>query len=259
MERDKLSIGMPHVCVSGEGIVDAYHKAIVALLENGNVVDCPDWNTQCLETAATIYISDPLKEPMISGLSICDPYSLEKYRMEMLDGLLDWSVSAGLEPYTYHMRIGSQESAAIAELKRCRDSRRAAITIRQTWDYDLSDAPCLQHIQYMIRDDALHSFVLFRSNDAAKATFMNMFALVFHQKKMADALGIEVGSMLYTANSFHCYQRDWHMLKGYVRAIQSGEPPTYNYIGDWDELMSQEQDKIIAESKAQRKRYLSEH
>lgn len=254
MERDKL---MPHISVNGNCLTDAYHNALVALLEEGDVVDCPDWDTQCLEASATIVIQDPLREPMISGLSICDPLSLEKYRMEMLDGLLDWAVPAGLEPYTYHMRIGSQADKAVEELTRCRDSRRAAITLRQTWDYDLSDAPCLQHIQFMIRGDTLQSFVLFRSNDAAKATFMNMFALAMFQKKIADALNVPVGGMVYTANSFHCYQRDWQMLKGYVRAISSGNPPTFDYTGDWEELMAQEHDRIIKDMEPQKQRWFN--
>lgn len=256
MGRDKL---IPHINVRGESIVDAYHSALKMLRLEGDVVDCPDWNTQCLEASATIVIEDPLKEPMISGLSICDPLSLEKYRMEMLDGLLDWSVAAGLEPYTYHMRIGAQEDRAITELRRCRDSRRAAITVRQTWDYDLPDAPCLQHIQFMIRNNALQSFVLFRSNDAAKAAFMNMFALVMLQKKVADALEVDVGGMVYTANSFHCYQRDWQMLEGYVRAIESGDPPAFYYVGDWDELMAQEHERILRDSAAQKEKRFGLH
>lgn len=245
---------IPHFCVSGSSLPDAYHKAIVELFNHGAVVQCPDWNTQCMEGFLVATIDDPLAEPMISGLSICDPYSLEKYRMEMLDGLLDWSIEAGLEPYTYHARIEAQEDAVVRELQRSVDSRRAAVVVRNPRDYELDDAPCLQHLQFMIRGNALHSFVLFRSNDAAKAAFMNAFALALFQERIADRLGVSVGSMTYTANSFHCYQRDWPMLSGYVRAIEGGNPPTYCYAGEWKEMMDGERDKILADVKAQKER-----
>lgn len=243
---------IPHISVSGRTIPESYHKALEALLRDGDMVDCPDWNTTCVEASATIQVSEPLSEPMISSLSICDPYSLEKYRMEMVDGLLDWSVEAGLEPYTYHQRIAGQMPKAVKELKRSKDSRRAAVTIRMPSDYDLPDAPCLQHLQFVVRNDALDMFVLFRSNDAVKATFMNMFGLAMIQKEMAEAVGCGVGGMLYTANSFHCYQRDFHTLRGYVRAMHDRDC-TYEYVGEWDSMMADERAKILSDVEKQKK------
>ena len=242
---------IPHVYVQGENLVEAYHKSILGLNYHGAVVQCPDWNTECVEIFLNAEIMHPLQEPVISGLSICDPYSLEKYRMEMLDGLIDWAVPA-LEPYTYHQRIGAQEDAAIHDLLRSKDSRRAAITIRYPNDGEMDDAPCLQHIQYMIRDEKLDAFVLFRSNDAVKAAYMNMFAIAMMQARVAEKLGVECGSLTYTANSYHCYQRDWPTLRGYVRAIEGGSPPTYNYAGDWQEMMDGERERILEDVRQQR-------
>ena len=246
-------MNIPHVYVQGESLVDAYHKSILELNYQGAVVQCPDWNTECVEVFLNAEIKNPLQEPMISGLSICDPYSLEKYRLEMLDGILDWAIPK-LEPYTYHDRIKVQERAAINDLKRSRDSRRAAITIRYPGDCAMDDAPCLQHLQYMIRDDKLHAFVLFRSNDAVKAAFMNMFAIAMMQARVAKELKVECGTLTYTANSYHCYQRDWPTLRAYVRGIESGRPPVYNYVGDWQEMMDEERPQIMADVDAQRMR-----
>ena len=75
----------------------------------------------------------------------------------------------------------------IDELRRNPDSRRAVIDIRDNSDDMYSDDPaCLQHIQFFIRDNKLHMKVLFRSNDACKAAFMNAFALIMIQKMVAD-------------------------------------------------------------------------
>ena len=58
---------------------------------------------------------------------------------------------------------------------------------------------------------------------------------------IADNLGIEVGSYTHRANSFHCYERDFDLLKGYVNRIHdySEEYITYNYEEDWKEMMEE--------------------
>lgn len=107
---------------------------------------------------------------------------------------------------------------------------------------------CLQHIQYFIRDNKLHCKVLFRSNDACKANFMNMFALILLQKRIADKLGLEVGTYTHRANSFHCYEKDFHMLDKYIEAIEDPMAENeYEYIGDWDEIMEEYQPEIAKE------------
>ena len=57
------------------------------------------------------------------------------------------------------------------------------------------------------------------------------------QKKIADELGIEVGTYTHRANSFHCYEKDYKMLEDYVKRIDSASPDTYDYEGEWKELM----------------------
>ena len=69
---------------------------------------------------------------------------------------------------------------------------------------------------------------------------MNAFALIMLQKRIANELGVKVGTYTHRANSFHCYKKDWDMLAGYVNRIYNAddeEDTTYEYIGDWDELM----------------------
>ena len=75
---------------------------------------------------------------------------------------------------------------------------------------------------------------------------MNAFALIMLQKKVADELGVEVGQYVHRANSFHCYQKDFPMLKGYHTRIMlsSKEDIMFNYAGDWDEMMKEARPKI---------------
>ena len=104
-------------------------------------------------------------------------------------------------------------------------------------DMGSDDPACLQHIQYFIRDEKLHCKVLFRSNDACKAAFMNAFALIMLQKKIADELEVPMGTYTHRANSFHCYEKDFELLNGYISRLDSGNDVTYDYEDEWQDLM----------------------
>lgn len=230
---------MKEKTVYGHTLPDAYHKALKHLARDGDYVPCPDYNTSQKELSMMMVVRKPIAEPMISRLFIGGYHELEQYRQELLDGILDFEVAKGNWAYTYHDRIGYQYNFVIDELKRNPYSRRAVIDVRRLADMRHDDPACLQHIQYFIRDNKLHCKVLFRSNDACKATFMNAFALIMLQKRIADELDIEVGTYTHRANSFHCYEKDFALLDGYVERINSGENLTYNYVGEWDELMEE--------------------
>lgn len=223
----------------GDTLPEAYHNALQWLWGCGENVPCPDYNTTQKELSMTIKVHCPLQEPMISRLFIGGYHELEQYRQEMLDGILDFEIAKGNWAYTYHDRIGYQYKFVIDELRRNPYSRRAVIDVRRHADMRHDDPACLQHIQYFIRDNKLHCKVLFRSNDACKATFMNAFALIMLQKRIADELGVEVGTYTHRANSFHCYEKDFPLLDGYVERILKEESLTYNYVGEWDELMEE--------------------
>lgn len=237
---------MVELKVTGATLPAAYHQALKQLSFAGELASCPDWHTTQLECSMTMVVYSPLKEPMISKCFIGGPRELEQYRQEMLDGILDWEVERGKWAYTYHQRMAEQIPFVISELRRNPWSRRAVIDIRD-WRKDTAgdDPACLQHIQYFIRDGLLDCCVLFRSNDACKAAFMNAFALIMLQKRVADELGVQVGSYTHRANSFHVYERDLPLLEGYLARIDAGDA-AYNYAGDWDELMAEARPDIAA-------------
>lgn len=247
---------MTECFVSSKSLPEAYHNALYRLWLDGEIVPCPDYNTNQKEVSMTMMVEEPFTEPMISKLFIGGYKELQQYVMEMRDGILDFEVAKGNWKYTYHNRMieypidnqidfpgewyKNQVIFILDELKRNPDSRRAVIDIRDNSEDMYSDDPaCLQHIQFFIRDNKLHMKVLFRSNDACKATFMNAFALIMIQKMIADELGIKVGTYTHRANSFHCYEKDFKMLDGYVNRIHDyGEGYlAYDYEDDWKEMM----------------------
>ena len=257
---------MNEVLVTGRTLPEAYHTAIAALAEQGEILSASDWNQSQKEISATFVALEPLHEPMVSKLYIGGFRELQQYMMEILDGILDFKVGDGWD-YTYHDRMANfplytmetmveneastgrliaqpfnQIDFVIQELKRQPDSRRAVIAVRDnSADPFSSDPACLQHIQFMIRNQRLHAKVLMRSNDATKAAFMNAFAFVMLQKRIADTLQVEVGSYTHRANSFHAYERDYKLLKQYAEAIKTrpGDELCYAYEPDFKELMEE--------------------
>ena len=237
--------------VTGKTLPDAYHAALMSLKTNGEVVDCSDWNTTCLDSSMTIVVEKPIAEPMISKCFIGGPAELRQYEMEMLNGILDFEVEKGNWAYTYHDRMVNyagkdQIRFVVDELKRNPSSRRAVIIIRSSDDIGSEDPACLQHIQYFIKNNKLDCKVLFRSNDACKASFMNMFALIMLQRQIAFELAVEMGTYTHRANSYHCYEKDFGLLDGYVKRItENPDSCTADYKDDWREMMDEANHSIL--------------
>lgn len=220
--------------VKAETLPEAYHQALLALMREGEVVDCPAWNTRCREIGLTMTVEKPLQEPGISRVAFMTPEALDKYLGEMLEGSLDWAVAEGKEPYTYHDRMVNyggvdQLSFVLEDLKRDPQSRRAVVLVRSAADIGSADPACLQHLQFSLHGGALDLQILFRSNDACKACFMNAFALTRLQQRMAEELGVPVGTYTHRANSFHAYEADWRMLEGAVKRIEEGKRLFFTY------------------------------
>jgi thymidylate synthase len=98
------------------------------------------------------------------------------------------------------------------------NSRRAiAVTWIPPYDETHEDVPCLQYIQCIIRDNKLHMFVLFRSEDILSAFGQNVYGLTELQKFIADALEIPVGDYYHYIISAHVYYiRDAHELSKFI-------------------------------------------
>jgi thymidylate synthase len=186
-------------------------------------------------------ITDPLSEPMIHKDFPGGPLELQEYVMEVCEGIKDHLVRIPDDPgdtrweYTYHQRLfnylegGRQPFDQIEAM--CRNladvsfTRRAqAITWNVAQDNDCFDPPCLQSIWCRITEEAgdrvLSMNARFRSNDAYKAAFMNIFALVQLQKLMASRISelsgtsVGVGRYCHMADSYHIYGSYFREFEG---------------------------------------------
>ncbi len=104
-------------------------------------------------------------------------------------------------------------------------TRRAQAVTWKVWeDNDCYDPPCLQSLWCRIVEDSgverLCMNARFRSNDAYRAAFMNIFALVQLQKMMAERISrlcgksLGVGRYCHIADSYHIYGSNFREFEG---------------------------------------------
>jgi thymidylate synthase len=60
---------------------------------------------------------------------------------------------------------------------------------------------------------------IWRSRDALKAAFMNMYALTELQKRIANELNVEIGKYVDISNSYHIYERDYETMKKIIKTF----------------------------------------
>ena len=226
---------IPVLKCSGTGLAETWEKAVLMTYQQGMNIktqyDKPD-DPPSKDCSMVMVVDDPLAEPMIhldfpGGLE-----DLQEYCMEVLDGIKDHCVRDQRDPddhrweYTYHQRLFAftaqgkvydQIRAMAQKLAQTPYTRRAQAVTWKVWeDNDCYDPACLQSIWCrIVVDDAdkwwLNTNVRFRSNDAYKAAFMNMFALTMLQKLIAETIAtytgheVGLGRYMHEADSFHIY------------------------------------------------------
>lgn len=124
--------------------------------------------------------------------------------------------------YGYLIWSGENElqyEHVLEELKRNPDSRRAQMiytrpTIWTEYDRDgMSDFICTDAVQYFIRNGKLLAHVRMRSNDVVFG-YRNDFAWQnYVLDLLSKDLNISAGEIIWTAGSFHVYERHFDLLE----------------------------------------------
>jgi thymidylate synthase len=227
--------GIPVLMAEGDCIARAWENALVLLHRSGCDIktqyDKPD-DPPSKDATMIVTIHDPLAEPMIHRDFPGGFEELEEYVMEVCDGIKDHCVRDPNDPndtrweYTYHQRLFQYAVPTLAPVDQieqiCQQltaapyTRRAQAITWKVWeDATCYDPACLQSIWCRItfeEDRPLLSMnVRFRSNDAYKAAFMNMFALANLQSRIAKRItelsgkSVGLGRYCHMADSFHIY------------------------------------------------------
>jgi thymidylate synthase len=221
---------IPVLYVSGKNISEVWERSLELLWEKGIKIgteyDKPN-DPPSIDATMIMVVSEPLSEPRIH-LSIPSTFKdLEKYKREVVDGVHDHWIDpkSGKWTYTYHQRLFKYPASVgavdqieyvVEKLSKVPYSRRAqAITWDPEFDPLTNDPPCLQRIWFRCTEEdgvlKLNMNTHWRSRDAYKAAFMNMFALTELQKKVAELLEkrrgerVEVGQYVDISDSYHIY------------------------------------------------------
>jgi thymidylate synthase len=225
-----------------------------------------------------VTIADPLAEPMIHRDFPGGFEDLQEYVMEVCEGIKDHCVRDPADPddtrweYTYHQRLFGYEVPTLEptdqiehiceQLVKTPYTRRAQAITWKVWeDNSCYDPACLQSIWCRILPEdgqpVLSMNVRFRSNDAYKASFMNIFALVHLQKMIADRIAersgtpVKVGRYCHIADSFHIYGSNQAEFKArFLGAIEkrSFEGRTMRYE-DVSDMMEEARPMILEKAR----------
>jgi thymidylate synthase len=237
---------IPVLSVNEKTIAAAWEQSLYVLYNNGVKIktqyDKPE-DPPSIDSTMIITVQNPLEDPMIHRDFPGGLEDLQEYVMEVLDGIKDHWVRDPNNPndtrweYTYHARLTSYDGLnqldnMVQQLAKTPYTRRAqAITWKVKEDNDCYDPPCMQSIWARITDDYLNMNVRFRSNDAYKAAFMNIYAFVGLQERLAWQLSemmgreIKVGRYCHMADSYHIYGSVLEEFKG--RFLKSLETRTF--------------------------------
>lgn len=157
-------------------------------------------------------ILEPLSGWPIDG-SGWDMTGLNKYAEQLLSGEnpSGFRYTYGERLTTYPISDGNytidQIDFCIVRLRENPESRRSiAITWVPGWDAFDAEVPCLQLLDFFIRDGKLQCTAFFRSWDVGRAAVPNMYGLARLQSHVAGKVGVPMGSLTIVAASAHIYQ-----------------------------------------------------
>ena len=272
--------GIPVLHVRGMGIAETWENSLVQLYQLGCGLKTEYDKAEdpaSIDATMTMVIDNPVSEPMIHRDIPCGFEALQEYVMEVCEGIKDHLVRDIHDKedtrweYTYHQRLFQYEVPTFSPIDQIEEiasklaktpySRRAQAITWKVWEDNICyDPACLQSVWCRVttcRDrNLLNMNVRFRSNDAYKAAFMNIFALVNLQKLIADKISklsgktIEIGRYVHTADSYHIYGSNMVEFEArFLGAIgkRSFEQRTMRYE-DVKDIMDEARPDIIKKS-----------
>lgn len=247
---------VPVLTIQARTLPQAWEESVLAAWEHGVRVpteyDKPG-DPPSRDTTMIVVVDEPLAEPRIHRAFPAGLAELEVYRQEVIAGVHDHWIDpdAGKWTYTYHKRLCGYETQGqtidqvaymVDRLARDTCTRRAnAITWNVALDPPTDDPPCLQRLWARVITTPDGELVFnfnthWRSRDAYKAAFMNMFAFTDLQRVMAQALSEKIGKQVTVgrycdiSDSYHIYGSYFTEFEGFLQLVKkrSFEDRTWN-------------------------------
>jgi len=265
---------IPVLKVEGKTLPEAWEKSLLSVWENGVSIktqyDRPN-DPPSRDATMIMVVHEPFSEPRIHRALPTGLDELEIYRQEVVLGIHDHWVGDHGWSYSYHDRLFGypakkspldQIDALTKNLADCFHTRRSqAITWVPELDAENHEPPCLQRIWLRILEDPREGLVLnmnthWRSRDAYKAAFMNIFALTDLQRDIAQKVGTLIGSPVKAGryvdmvDSYHIYGSYFDEFKKFLNTLKTKSFDQRTYLTSFAEPFFEEaREKIKSEKK----------
>jgi thymidylate synthase len=238
-----MTLTLPIVQITAETLPEAWENAVVKTWYEGAQIatqyDKPG-DPLSRDAMVVIAVKNPFAEPRIHRCFPGGIVELEAYRQEVVDGIHDHWINPeeGKWEYTYHERMVAysvpgldkpvdQIEYVVNALAEAPHTRRAQAIMWKPWeDAGIHDPACLQRLWFRIYDDELILNASMRSNDAFKASFMNMYAFTDLQRVVAERVSerlgrkIRPGQYIHVADSFHIYGSYFEEFKSFLETLE---------------------------------------
>jgi len=242
---------IPVIKVEGNSIAEVWEKSLIELWEKGISIKTEydrENEPPSKDCTMIMVINDPFSEPRIHLAFPGGIEDLEKYKQEVVYGIHDNWINPEEKKwtYTYHDRLCNyripkgdekinQIEYIINKLSETPYSRRAqGITWIPFYDPFTYDPPCLQRIWCRIIEKDGNLFLLmnthWRSRDAYRAAFMNLFGLTELQKYIAEEISkrinreVKAGQYVDISDSYHIYGESFDDFKNrFLKSIEKRE------------------------------------
>ena len=265
---------IPVLKVEGTSLPEVWEKSLIEVWENGIAIrtqyDRPK-DPPSKDATMIMVINEPFAEPRIHRALPTGLDELEIYRQEVVLGIHDHWIGGHGWSYSYHDRLFNYKTASshldqignvINSLADCYYTRRAQAI---TWDPELDakdhEPPCLQRLWFRILEDPQEGLILnmnthWRSRDAYKAAFMNIFALTDLQRSVAEEVAkkinipVKTGRYVDMTDSYHIYGSYFEQFKGFLNTLDKKTFKERTFSSSFAELFFKEaRMKIQAEKK----------
>ncbi len=268
---------LPLICIQAQNLAEGWERAVIACWEQGTAIPTQydrEGDPPSRDVSLALAIANPFNEPRIHRALPGGIHDLEVYRQEVVLGIHDHWIAPqeGKWQYTYHERIEAyslpdgriinQLDYVVDALVDAPHTRRAQISIWKCWeDAGIHDPACLQRMWFRIYGDHLVMSCHMRSNDAFKASYMNMYAFTELQRLVAERVSerlgreITVGQYNHIVDSYHIYGSYFEEMERFLQTIQvrSWEERTWT-MEQIEPLIQEARERIARDLERERER-----
>lgn len=161
---------------------------------------------------------------VIRDINKNDPIILKYANLErILYTIKRYGVNCGKYGYGEFIygKNGNKINEIIVKLKNNTQSKSSIIISPNSWEGNGGKPPCLTAISFLIRENLLIMFVVYRSQNIYTKQPGNLIALRRLQKKIADGLKVACGEVHLYCISAHIYEPDWINAKRIIDEMEN--------------------------------------